>query len=82
MSPVSGSPHSAANGPISAMSTSLHNDVVWNTAWEWVVREHEQPLDAAARQQLTAWLDADPAHRTAYEKASHRWLLAGLIPPP
>ncbi len=64
------------------MTASHHNDVVWNTAWEWVVREHEQPLDDAAREQLVAWLDANPAHRKAYEEAAQRWLLAGLIPPP
>lgn len=64
------------------MENSEREDLVWDTAWEWVVREHEQPLDAAVRQQLVAWLMADPSHRKAYDEAAHIWLLAGLIPPP
>jgi len=64
------------------MTFSHNNDAVWNTAWEWVVREHEQPLDDAARDELAAWIAADPAHRRAYMEAARRWLAAALIPPP
>ncbi len=45
------------------MSRAEFNDAVWNTAWEWIVKEHEHSLDAAARDQLVAWLQ-DPTHRS------------------
>lgn len=57
-------------------------DPVWDTAWAWVVREHERSsFDAAAREQLAAWLAADARHRKQYDKACRLWLLSGLIPP-
>ncbi|MFC4314154.1 FecR/PupR family sigma factor regulator [Steroidobacter flavus] len=64
------------------MTDSGRDDPAWDLAWEWIVREHEQPLDAAARQQLTAWLNADPSHLRAYQQAAKVWLIAGLVPPP
>ena len=63
------------------MSTSDRDDPSWNTAWEWVVREHEQPLDEAARAELVAWLKISPEHRKSYDEASRIWLLVGLVPP-
>lgn len=63
------------------MSPSDRADPLWNTAWEWVVREHEQPLDKAARVELIAWLKADPAHLESYEKAHRIWLATALVPP-
>jgi transmembrane sensor len=64
------------------MANSERDDPVWDAAWEWIVREHEQPLDTTVRQQLVAWLAESPSHRKAYDEAAHIWLLAGLIPPP
>lgn len=59
---------------------SDRDDPVWNTAWSWVVREHEQPLDDAARTELVAWLKCDPTHLASYEEASRIWLAAALVP--
>lgn len=63
------------------MEKTKREDLVWDTAWEWVVREHEHPLSASVRQQMVAWLNQDPSHLKAYEEAAHIWLLAGLILP-
>jgi ferric-dicitrate binding protein FerR (iron transport regulator) len=38
-------------------------------------------FDDAARDEMTTWLAADPAHRRAYDKAARLWLLAGMVPP-
>lgn len=57
-------------------------DPLWSAAWQWVVREHEQPLDPAERAGLAAWLAEDRAHRLAYEEASRIWLAAALVPEP
>ncbi|MDQ3186794.1 MAG: DUF4880 domain-containing protein [Pseudomonadota bacterium] len=62
------------------MAESQRDDVIWQTAIEWIIRKHESPLDAAAENELIAWLKKDPANRAAYEEASHLWLLTGLIP--
>jgi len=57
-------------------------DPHWAVAWDWVQREHDgEHFDAAAREEMTSWLVADPAHREAYEKAARLWLLAGLVAP-
>lgn len=64
------------------MSQFDRNDLLWNTAWEWVIREHEQPLDDAARAELVTWLKADPAHLKHYEEAHRVWLATALLPPP
>lgn len=58
------------------------DDAVWNSAWAWVIREHEQSLDDAARAELIAWLKSDPAHLASYEEASRIWLASALIPSP
>jgi transmembrane sensor len=63
------------------MSRSDRDDALWNAAWKWVIREHEEPLDDSARAQLAAWLKADPAHLKHYEDAHRVWLGAALIPP-
>lgn len=57
-------------------------DPIWNTAWDWVQREHDsESFGEAARAEMTAWLLAAPAHRQAYDKAARLWLLAGFVPP-
>lgn len=63
------------------MTSSRENDPVWQAALDWVLSAQQQPLDAHAASSLAAWLDAAPAHRTAYEEASRVWLLTGLVPP-
>ncbi|HVK93783.1 MAG TPA: DUF4880 domain-containing protein [Noviherbaspirillum sp.] len=63
------------------MTDSRQNDPVWQTALDWVLRTHEQPLDADAAAALAAWLNQDPAHRAAYEEAARVWMLTGLVPP-
>lgn len=57
------------------------DDPVWQAAWDWVMREHEQALTEAQQAGLRRWLDDDARHRVAYEKASRVWLLSGLVPP-
>jgi len=65
------------------MTRAAHDDAdsVWETAVGWLVREHEQPLDASALAERQAWLEQSPQHCEAYEEARHVWLLTGLIPP-
>lgn len=64
------------------MSRSERDEALWNTAWSWVIREHEQPLDEHARAELAVWLKADPAHLKNYQEAHRIWLGAALLPPP
>jgi ferric-dicitrate binding protein FerR (iron transport regulator) len=61
------------------MKLTERDDPVWQAAWSWVQREHEKAMDAFARVQLDDWLQADAAHRRAYEEACSLWLLAGLV---
>jgi ferric-dicitrate binding protein FerR (iron transport regulator) len=63
------------------MTDSKYDDLIWQTAVDWVIREHEAPFDTATRQALVTWLKGDPARRRAYEEASDLWLLTGLVPP-
>lgn len=63
------------------MTDSVQGDVLWQTAVGWVMREHDQQLDAGTREVLFDWLARDPAHRAVYEEASLIWLLTGLVPP-
>lgn len=59
-----------------------HHDPIWEAAWAWVVRHHEDKYaDDATTQALAQWLAADPRHCDAYQKASRLWLMAGLVPP-
>jgi len=62
------------------MSHSDRDDSPWKVAWEWIIREHEQELDDAARAELVAWLKADPSHLAHYEDAARIWLASALIP--
>lgn len=62
--------------------TLEQDDPLWNTAWDWVQREHDtEGFDEAARAEMTIWLLADPSHRRAYDRAARLWLLAGFVPP-
>lgn len=63
------------------MTDPGNNDSTWQAALGWVMAAHEAPADERVREQLAAWLAADPAHRAAYEEASSIWLLTGLVPP-
>jgi len=62
--------------------TSPCQDPIWEEAWVWVQRQHETGFDDASfNAQLNQWLQADPAHRKAYDKAARIWSVAGLVPP-
>jgi len=63
------------------MSTSEYHDLLWQTAWDWILLEHEQSFDADTQEKLINWLQADPAHRKTYDEACRLWLLVGLVPP-
>jgi len=56
-------------------------DPVWDAAWEWVLREHENRLDSVSRAELIRWLEADPRHRSAHAEACEIWLACALLPP-
>ncbi|KAF1043665.1 FecR family protein [Xylophilus sp.] len=49
-------------------------------ALRWTVRAGDG-LDAGARAALQDWLDADPAHRAAYEDMAGAWAAIDEIPP-
>lgn len=57
------------------------NDVAWQTALDWLMRQHEGDLDEAERESLRAWLMASPENRAAFREAERLWSLTGLIPP-
>lgn len=57
------------------------NDVVWQTALDWLMRQHDGDLDEAERGALRAWLAASPENRAAFREAERLWSLTGLIPP-
>lgn len=57
------------------------DDAAWQTALSWVMALHESPQDARLREELAAWLNESPVHRSAYEEARRVWLLTGLVPP-
>jgi transmembrane sensor len=62
--------------------TQEQDDPIWSAAWQWVQREYDREnFETSARDEMTAWLVADPLHRKAYDKAARLWLLAGLVPP-
>lgn len=62
------------------MADSCHDDMVWQTVAEWIIRKQESPLDSVAAAELIAWLEKDSVNRAAYEEASHVWRLTGLVP--
>jgi ferric-dicitrate binding protein FerR (iron transport regulator) len=65
------------------MTKDKDHDPVWQAAWAWVRRQHEQrgSLDDATRDEFMQWLAADPLHRKTYDEAARLWLLVGLVPP-
>lgn len=64
------------------MNNDNAQDLIWDTAWAWVVREHERThFDAAGREELQRWLASDQRHCKQYDKACRLWMLSGLIPP-
>lgn len=62
------------------MTEIKRGDAVWQQALDWIMREHQQPLDNTARNALQDWLAQAPAHRQAYDQARTLWLVTGLIP--
>lgn len=61
---------------------SPSDDLRWEAAWEWLQRQHETGFENPEfNAELNAWLKADPANRTAYDKAAQIWLFAGFVPP-
>lgn len=63
------------------MTININGDQHWQTALDWIQREHENALDESAQAELAAWLKASPDHLKAYEEARRVWLAAGLVPP-
>ncbi len=51
-------------------------------AIRWWTARHGGNWSPAQEQQLSAWLDQDPAHRQAYQRVARVWELAGTLPAP
>ncbi|QNI03777.1 DUF4880 domain-containing protein [Halomonas sp. SH5A2] len=62
------------------MDNNSGDDAVWQTALDWLMREHEQTLSDADREALRAWLAASSQHRQVFHEAEQIWLLTGMIP--
>ncbi|MFT5756397.1 MAG: ferric-dicitrate binding protein FerR (iron transport regulator) [Alteromonadaceae bacterium] len=57
-------------------------DDIWATAWQWAqFPVHDTPDNHQDIKRLNAWLNANPLHRQAYDKAANLWFLTGLVPP-
>lgn len=56
------------------------DDAVWQVAFDWLMREHEEMLSAEDRETLHAWLAASSQHRRVFHEAERLWLLTGMIP--
>ena len=57
-------------------------DPLWDEAWAWLMRQHEQGAhDGDTAAGLARWLAASPDHRKVSEQASRLWLLSGFVPP-
>lgn len=57
--------------------STTNEDLVWNAAVEWVMREHEI-LTPDELMELITWLEADSTHIAAYDEASYLWKLTGI----
>ena len=51
---------------------------IHEAAEEWLARL-EGPADPAVEQAFTAWIDADPRHRIAYDRIKRDWQLGTLL---
>ena len=56
------------------------SDDLINEAFEWIARSSDDDFSAFEQAQLDAWLDRDPAHRTAFELAKMTWDKVEQIP--
>ena len=54
-------------------------ETVERTAARWFARRRSGEMTEAEAPELQAWLDADPAHRAAYDVVSRAWVRAGLM---
>lgn len=60
-------------------SEQLAEEVVDSQAAQYVARLYSGEMSALEEKALLAWLDADPVHRNAYEKALRIWDAAGEL---
>jgi transmembrane sensor len=54
-------------------------ETVERIAARWFARRRSGEMTEAEARELQAWLDADPAHRAAYDVVSRAWVRAGLM---
>ncbi|HYG28307.1 MAG TPA: DUF4880 domain-containing protein, partial [Caulobacteraceae bacterium] len=52
---------------------------VERTAARWFARRRSGEMSEAEGRELHAWLEADPAHRFAYDTIARAWARAGLM---
>lgn len=55
------------------------NDPVWDTAWDWVIRQHGEALTPSCHAELAIWLATDCRHQQAYDDACELWEATALI---
>lgn len=73
-------PAHSTNGPACVSQTPPPStDSNWETALDWWLRLQEQPADPTLRRELQGWLQADPAHRAAFDRAGRVWQLSGAL---
>ncbi|MQU32416.1 FecR/PupR family sigma factor regulator, partial [Pseudomonas helleri] len=60
-------------------SQGREQQIITETAAEWVVRLHAGDLDAAAQAQLEQWLAADERHAPALQFAKQTWAALGSL---
>lgn len=53
-------------------------DPIWDTAWQWVMLQHEEKFSQPCPPALLAWLQADARHQQAYDDACQIWQLTGV----
>ena len=62
------------------MDNDSGDAAVWQTALDWLMREHEGALSNDDHEALHAWLEASSQHRRVFHEAERLWLLTGMIP--
>lgn len=61
--------------------TEFETDPVYMKALEWFVLLQDKSVSADDRRAFSAWIDSDPAHRMAYERAQTLWQRFDTVKP-
>jgi transmembrane sensor len=63
------------------MTTGDSHDRHLEEAMDWLMRLRDAPADRALQAQLQDWVDSDPAHARAWERARMTWQIMSEVPP-